>query len=130
MSLNTIKSTFDRSQEVIAKAHGLILQQLEPLLGAEQRLEEIHVQALTLSTGIDSMIIALRGDTGQLSTPSMFSSLYYDRFDAGLMYDLQRNLRIMSWPQPEYFLQEWWVIALQILVILAIAFGIKRHQRW
>jgi small-conductance mechanosensitive channel len=129
MSLNTIQSTFERSQEIISKAHGLILQQLEPLLDAEQRLEEIHVQAMTLLAGIDSMILALRGDTGQSSTPSMFSPLYYYRFDAGLLYDLQRNLRIMSWPQPEYFIQEWWVIALQILVILTIAFGIKRHRQ-
>lgn len=128
MSLNTVQTTFQRSHETFLKANSIILEQLEPLLSAEDRLEEIRAQAGLLKADVNSMILALRGDAGQSATPSMFSAPYYLRFDKGLLDDLQRNLRILSWPEREYFVQEGWVIALQLLVILAIGIGIKRHR--
>ena len=128
MSLTTVDTTFKKSQEIFLKARSIILEQLEPLLSAEDRLEEVRSQAGMLLAGVDSMIFKMRGGAAQSATPSMFSTQYYLRFDRGLLDDLQTNIRILSWPDREYFAQEGWVIVLQIVVILAIGIGIKRHQ--
>jgi small-conductance mechanosensitive channel len=128
MSLTTVQNTFQKTHAIFLKASSIILEQLEPLLSAEDRLEEVRAQAGMLLAGVDSMILKLRGGTAQSATPSMFSAEYYLLFDRGLLHDLQTNIRILSWPEREYFVQEVWVIALQIVVILAIGIGIKRYQ--
>jgi small-conductance mechanosensitive channel len=128
MSLSTVDTTFQKSQEIFLKAKSIILEQLEPLLSAEDRLEEVRSQAGMLLAGVDSMILKLRGGTAQSDTPSMLSAHYYLQFDKGLMHDVLRNIKILSWPEMEYFIHEGWVMALQLVVILAIGSGIKRHQ--
>jgi small-conductance mechanosensitive channel len=128
LSLNTVQTVFQRSEEIFVNARNIILEQLEPLLSAEHRLEEIRSQAEIVLAGVDALILAMRGGAAQSDTPSMFSLDYYRQFDARLVLDLLKNVRILSWPEREYFVREWWVIALQLVVVLAIAIGIKRHQ--
>ena len=128
MSLNTVQTVFQRSHELFLKARSIILEQLEPLLSAEHRLEEVRTQAEVVLAGVDGLILSLRGGTSQSDTPSMFLLDYYRQFDKGLVLDLMKNFGILSWPEREYFVRESWVIALQFVVILAIAIGIKRHQ--
>jgi hypothetical protein len=128
LSLNTVQTVFQRSQEIFLNARSIIMEQLEPLLSAEHRLEEIRSQAEIVLADVDALILAMRGGAAQSDTASMFSLDYYRQFDAGLVLDLLKNVRILSWPEREYFVREWWVMVLQLVVILAIAIGIQRHQ--
>ncbi|MBW2412154.1 MAG: hypothetical protein JRF72_20330, partial [Deltaproteobacteria bacterium] len=91
MSLSTVDTTFQKSQEIFLKAKSIILEQLEPLLSAEDRLEEVRSQAGMLLAGIDSMILKMRGGAAQSATPSMLSVQYYSQFDMRLLHDLIAN---------------------------------------
>ncbi|UCE53034.1 MAG: mechanosensitive ion channel [Desulfobacterales bacterium] len=128
LSIPTVVSTFAKAQETIAKALQIISQQLEPLLLAELKAEDIRSEVLNLMTEVDGLMLVVQGDASQRITPPMFSSRYYAQFGRGLGYELRRSLRLFSWPSRKFFAQEAWVIISQILLALVIAIGIKRNR--
>lgn len=126
VSISSVESTFTIAQQIISEALTLIRENLEPLLSAQQKEEELRFRIYKLNAEVDGIILSVRGDVLQKQTPLMFSSQFFSNLHRALFFGLPRQLRI-SLPHKDFFAEEAWVILLQIVVALAIATGIKRR---
>jgi potassium efflux system protein len=128
VSINAVEATFARARDIIAKALDLISMNLEPLLVAQQKAENLRYQIYNLTVAVDAQILAVRGDVLQKTSPIIFTKNYFWNLRRAWLYELGRSLSI-SWPTKQFFIDEAWVIMLQIIVSLLIAIGIIRHRR-
>ena len=126
-AISSVANTFTRTQKIISEALDLIRENLEPLLIGQQKVEELHYRLYKLDAEVDKLILAVRGDVLQKKTPVMFSARFFANLRRALFFELPRQLRI-SWPGKGFFVDEAWVIILQIVVALAIAIGIRRRR--
>ena len=127
VSITSVKDTFARTQQIISKALDLIREELEPLLVGQQKVEELHHRIYKLDTEVDGLILAVRGDVLQKKTPVMFSARFFSNLRRAIFFEFPGQLRI-SWPGKDFFVEEAWVIILQIVVALGIALGIRRRR--
>jgi small-conductance mechanosensitive channel len=127
VSITSVKDTFARTQQIISKALDLIREELDPLLVGQQKVEELHHRIFKLDTEVDGLILAVRGDVLQKKTPVMFSARFFSNLRRAIFFELPRQLRI-SWPGKDFFVDDAWVIILQIVVTLGIALGIRRRR--
>ncbi len=127
VSISTVEQTFTGAQKTISEALDLIRENLEPLLVGQQKVEELRYRIYKLDAEADELIMAVRGDVLQKQTPVMFSARFFSNLRRDFLYELPKQLRI-SWPGKDFFVAEVWVIILQIVVALGIAFGVKRRR--
>ena len=127
VSSSTVEQTFTRAQKTISEALDLIRENLEPLLVGQQKVEELRYRIYKLDAEADELIMAVRGDVLQKQTPVMFSERFFSNLRRAFLFELPKKLRI-SWPDKDFFVAEVWVIILQIVVALGIAFGVKRRR--
>ena len=128
VAISSVELTFTRAQKMISEALDLIRENLEPLLVGQQKVEELHYRIYQLNAELDSLILVVRGDVLQKQTPVMFSSRFFSNMHRALFFELPRQFRI-SWPDQDFFVAEAWVIMLQIIVALGIAFGVRRGRQ-
>jgi small-conductance mechanosensitive channel len=128
MPIITLESTFTRSHNNITEALSLISQHLEPLLEAQLKAQQLGTKIYTLTATVNNLIFALTGGVLQDNAPSMFSSRYYSQFGMGLMVKVWRNIKSLLAPDGRFFVENGWVIALQVLLILLMIAGIRRFK--
>ena len=128
VSITSVEDTFTRAQKTILLALDLIRKNLEPLLVGQQEVEELHYRIYQLNAEVDRLILAVRGDVLQKQTPVMFSQSFFSNLRKALVFELPGQFRI-SWPGRHFFLDEAWVIILQIIVALGIATGVRRRRQ-
>jgi len=128
VSISSVEQTFSRAQKSISEALDLIRKDLEPLLVGQQKVEELHYRIYQLNAEVDRLILVVRGDVLQKQTPVMFSSRFFSNLRRALFFELPRQFRI-SWPDRDFFVEEAWVIILQIIVALGIALAIRRRRQ-
>jgi hypothetical protein len=121
------KLTFKKAQKIISQALDLIQKNLEPLLQGQQKVEDFRYRIYKLNTEVDQSILTLRGGVLRKKTPIMFSSRFFLNLRRALYFELPRQFRI-SWPDKDFFIEEAWVIILQIFTALAIALGIRQSR--
>jgi len=128
VSITSVKDTFARAQKNISQALDIIRKHLEPLLLGQQKVEELHYRIFKLDAEVDRLIVLVRGDALQKQTPVLFSSRFFSNLRRAVIFELPEQLRI-SWPGQDFFIEEAWVIILQIVVALAIALGVRRRRK-
>ena len=128
VSISSVEQTFARAQKTISQALDLISKHLEPLLVGQQKVEELHYRIYQLDNEVDKIILIVRGDVLQKQTPVMFSSLYFSNLHRALFFELPGQFQI-SWPNRDFFVEESWVIILQIVLAFGIALSIRRHRQ-
>ena len=128
LSISMVSTTFENSERSISEALNLISEYIEPLLIAQQKAEDIRYKAYKMTAELDALILSVRGDILQGYTPSMFSARYYAQLGKGWGYEIRRGLRGVEWPSKRFFVKDGWVIALQVLLTLAIAFLVIRQR--
>jgi small-conductance mechanosensitive channel len=128
VSIASVKDTFTRAQKIISQALDVIREHLEPLLLGQQKVEELHYRIFKLDAEVDRLILLVRGDALQKQTPVLFSSRFFSNLRRAFIFEMPKQLRI-SWPGKDFFIEEAWVIILQIVVALAIALGIRRRRK-
>ncbi len=128
VKINTVAATFARARGIIEKALNLISETLEPMLIAQEKAENLRYETYKLTAEVDTLILAVRGDVLGKATPVMFSDYYMWNLRRAWLYELDRGLSI-SWPEKQFFIDEAWVIALEIILSLLIAISCKRHRR-
>ncbi len=126
-AIRSVEDTFTRTQKIISEALDLIRENIEPLLIGQQKVEELQYRVYKLDAEVDRLILAVRGDVLQKKTPVMFSARFFSNLRRALFFELPRQLRI-SWPGKGFFVDDAWVIILQIVVALGIALGIRRRR--
>lgn len=128
VSISSVELTFNTAKKIISEALRLIRENLEPLLVAQQKAEALRYRIYKLNAEVDELILAVRGDVLTKTTPVMFSSQFFSNFRRALFFELPRHFRI-SWPAKNFFVEEAWVIILQILVALGVALGVRRRRQ-
>ena len=128
VTISSVESTFTVAQQIISEALNLIRENLEPLLVTQKKSEELRYRIYKLNAEVDDLILAVRGDVLTKQTSFMFSPRFFSNLRRALFFELPRQLRI-SLPDRDFFLDEAWVILSQIIVALAIAFGIRRRRK-
>jgi len=128
VSISSVESTFTVAQQIISEALALIRENLGPLLVAQQKLETLRYRIYKLNAEVDDLILAVRGDVLSKQTSLMFSERFFSNFRRALFFELPRQFRI-SWPDRDFFVEEAWVMILQIVVALGIALGVRRRRQ-
>ena len=119
--------TFKKANKKISDALNLIQMSLEPLLQGQQKVEDLRYRIYKLNAEVDKSILNLRGGVLRKKKPIMFSSRFFLNLRRAIYLELPRQFRI-SWPDKDFFVEEAWVIILQIFIALAIAFGIRQNR--
>jgi small-conductance mechanosensitive channel len=127
VSISSVELTFKKAQKIISKALDLIRKSLEPLLLGQQKVEDLRYRIYKLNAEVDRSILILRGDVLRKKTPIMFSKRFFLNLRRALYLELPRQVRI-SLPDKDFFVEEAWVIILQIFIALAIALGVRQHR--
>ncbi len=96
VSISSVEDTFTRAQKIISAALDLIRKNLEPLLVAQQKVEELHYRIYQLNVEVDKLILAVRGDVLQKQTPVMFSSRFFSNLRRALFFELPSILSILA----------------------------------
>ena len=119
-----LKSTFEKANDTINKALGLVLPQLELMLTVQDKAGHIQTKITTLSAELDGLIVDERRGSLFNASPPMFSSQYFSQFSRELWLAVQKGLDMISWPGSRFFDRQGWIILvhgfLSLLVIIAV----------
>ncbi|MGD8925170.1 MAG: hypothetical protein PVG64_09565, partial [Syntrophobacterales bacterium] len=125
---SAVKPTFTKAQKTIDKALALISQHLKPILTLQQEAGDLQARLYSLASGVDALMATLRVDILRKSTPPMYSSQYYAKFNKNLWEELQRGLAAFAWPGKQFFKSSGVLIASQVFLALIIIFVIVRYR--
>ncbi|MGD8372603.1 MAG: mechanosensitive ion channel [Syntrophobacterales bacterium] len=125
---SAVKPTFTKAQKTIDKALALISQHLKPILTLQQEAGDLQAWLYSLASGVDALMATLRVDILRKSTPPMYSSQYYAKFNKNLWEELQRGLAAFAWPGKQFFKSSGVLIASQVFLALIIIFVIVRYR--
>jgi len=121
-----VQETFDSALQTIAGARERILRHMEPLLVSQKRAFDIQARINELLLEVESMFAAARGQFLHDFSPPMYAPAFFTQFGGWLATDLISGVTGVAVPGRDFFVRAGWVIALQVIVSLALAFGIRR----
>jgi len=127
LSLKSVSDAFTRAQTDIGEALDILSRRLEPLLAVQQQAGDIGAKFGSLTGQIDAMMAQQRGETLRGGMPTMFSIAYLQEL-IELASEPRRLIKALSPPDPEFFAQKGWVVALQGIVF-ALMFAVVRRYR-
>ncbi|BBO70066.1 hypothetical protein DSCA_39960 [Desulfosarcina alkanivorans] len=127
LALKSVADAFTRAGTDIGEALDIISRKLEPLLAVQQQAGDIGAKFGSLTDQIDAMMAQQRGETLRGGMPAMFSIAYLQEL-IELTHEPARLIKPLIQPDPVFFEQNWWVIALQG-VVFAFMFALVRRYR-
>lgn len=127
-TLDEVKTTFNRAQNTIDAALQSINQELQPLLEFLKKSGQIDTRVSRFLAEIDVLISARRKAFQPSETAPMFSWTYFSQLQRLTNLEMERGVRAISWPKPEFYQTQGWIIALQILTALVVTLLILRHR--
>jgi small-conductance mechanosensitive channel len=77
---------------------------------------------------LESLIAAARGEFLRDFSPPMYSPAFFAQFGDWLAYDFISGAAGVSIPNSRFFMRNGWVIALQLILSLALATGIRKSE--
>jgi len=78
---------------------------------------------------IEGVLTRLRGSVFERNAPALFSGEFFTQFRPGLWLGVQEDLRSALAVPDDFALRQGWVIMLQLLATLAIAWHLRRRAR-
>ncbi len=95
----------------------------------QRKAVELRTTAQNLGAEADVLLQAMKGDLFRKSRPSLASPKFYAQFDDGMWGDLKASLESLTLPGRAFFAAQGWVAALQLVLSVGLALGIRRHSR-
>jgi small-conductance mechanosensitive channel len=123
-----VQGAFDDAMQTIAIARERIRQQTESMMRTQKQAFDLQVRIDEMMIELNALIEGSRGEILHDFSPSMYTSTYFAQFDRWLVYDLLSGLAAVPIPDLSFFARRGWVILLQVLLILIIAYGIRRSE--
>lgn len=117
------------ARQAADQALGLLEGAQAPIVGFLREVEELRGSAQEVADEANGLLRAIRDDLFRKSQPSLLSPRFYAQFDAGLWRDLRAAAASVDLPSREFFAAQGWVAALQLLLSLGVALGLRRHSR-
>ena len=128
--LDQLKSTFAKANDIIEKAHNLILPKLEAMLTVQEKAGNIQARIHALAAELDGQLVEEWRIALLDTSPPMFSSAYFSQFrSSDLWYTAQKGLAEISWPDSRFFARQGWVIVIQGLLSLFLSVVFYRNRR-
>jgi small-conductance mechanosensitive channel len=127
LSLASVAAAFTRATTDIDQALDIISRKLEPLLEVQQKAGDIGAKLSSLTDQIDAMMAQQRGGTLRGGMPTMFSIAYLHQL-IDLVNEPARLIKALTPPDPAFFVEKGWVLALQV-VVFALMFAMVRRYR-
>ena len=123
-----LETAVDAAGQTIGSARQIITENVNRLLTAQ--IDSINIQSRihTLSAIGDRFIDKAPLKYLRQTTPSWFSSAYYEPFNRQIWVELRQGIRRVAWPGNVFLVQGKWVIMAQIL-LMSIITGVIRHNR-
>ena len=117
-----------KAQGAIDTALGLLRQQLRPLLALQEQAGTLQTRINTLTAEVEGLLSLSQGGVSVRASPPMFSAPYVSQLAAALRAGVQTRLVQISWPGKSFFAQQGWIIVLQGVLSLGLAFVFFRHR--
>lgn len=124
-----IRSTFIKVNNTLDTALGLILPKLDSILKLQEKTSDIHLKMETLSTDLNALILVKRSGITVDKSPPMLSLRYLSQFSGELGYAVQQGLDEISWPNRKFFLQNEWILLLQVFLFFLVIITIYRNRQ-
>jgi len=128
-TLEEVKSTFTGAQNTINAALQSINQELKPLLELLKISGRVDTKINRFLAEIDFLISARRRAILSEETPPMFSLAYLSQLRRLTSLELERGMQAVSWPKPEFYRSQGWILVLQVLGALMVIFMVFRNRR-
>ena len=127
--LDQLASTFDKANNTIETALGLILPQLEAMFRIQEKGGAIDARLRILDHELDGIVAEERRGTLFEEIPPMLSPRFFSQLTSGDLWSAaQRGLHEISWPGSRLFTQQGWIILLQVFVSIFVIIAIYRNQ--
>ena len=123
-----VQGAFDDAMQTISTARERIRQQTESMMKAQKQVFDLQVRIDEMMIELDALIEGSRGEILHDFSPPMYTSTYFAQFDNWLVYDLTSGLAATPIPDLSFFARRGWVILLQVLLTLIIAYGIRSSE--
>lgn len=124
-----IKLIFSELNGTINKALKVITKELNILI----KLQETGYKNQTLINGLDgnlaSMIQKRRVNAFVDATIPMYSSKFFSQFNDKLWENTKKGIMNINIPKTTFFVKNWWIIFIQILITLVVVFLIKENKK-
>lgn len=127
LALMSVAAAFSRATMDIDQALDVISRKLEPLLEVQQKAGDIGAKISSLTDQIDGMMAQQRGGTLRGGMPHMFSIAYLHQL-IDLVNEPARLIKALTPPDPAFFVEKGWVLALQV-VVFGLMFTMVRRYR-
>ena len=127
LSLTIVAAAFTRANTDIDQALDIISRKLEPLLEVQQKAGDIAAKINSLADQLDTMMAQQRGGTLRGGMPTMFSIAYLHQL-IDVANEPARLINPLTLPDPVFFMEKGWVIALQVLVFALMFAMVRRFQ--
>ena len=126
--LAMVQTTFDGAMRTITTARERILQQMEPMMVAQKRAFDKQLRINEMLIELESQITRASGEFLRDFSPPMYSPTFFSQFGSWLTYDLISGVAAVSIPDRDFFIRSGWVIALQLVLSLVLAYGIRKSE--
>ena len=127
LSLTSVTAAFTRATTNIDQALDIISRKLEPLLEIQQKAGDIGAKISSLTDQIDAMMAQQRGGTLRGGMPHMFSIAYLHQL-IDLIHEPARLIKALTPPDPAFFVEKGWVLALQVMVFALMFATVRRYR--
>ena len=127
LSLTSVTAAFTRATTDIDQALDIISRKLEPLLEIQQKAGDIGAKISSLTDQIDAMMAQQRGGTLRGGMPHMFSIAYLHQL-IDLVNEPAQLINALTPPDPAFFMEKGWVLALQVMVFALMFAAVRRYR--
>jgi potassium efflux system protein len=124
----SVQSAFDDAMQTIAGAREQIRQQMESMMEAQKQAFDQQLRIDEMMIELDALVEGARGEILHDFSPPMYSTIFFAQFGSWLIYDFLTGLAAVSIPDPSFFARRGWVVLLQVLLTVIIAYGIRRSE--
>lgn len=129
--------TIESLEEVLDSGKILIQEKIRPILVAGREIGEIQTRVYTLNDTVADLVRETNELGIQQTSPSMFSSEFYERFDKPLVDNAYLNLRLFAGYQWTYLQQHRLLFFSSLILILLLSLVIhlsksrvKASSKW
>lgn len=129
LALPMVESAFASAKQSIKTAQERILFQMKSKMAVQKRVFDAQMRINRLLGEVQSMTNKARGEFLRDFSPPMYSPAFFTQFGHWMLFDLTSNLRELFHFRAEFFARSSWVIGLNILLALVVAFGIRRSEK-
>ena len=124
------REAFTKANDTIASVLGQITEAGKPLVSLQNEVFQLQAQNQLLLATIDEMLQTMRGETFEKTEKSFTNPGFYRQFNRSLLNEALKSLRHVATLDKDFFHQEGWILALQLLLAAGLSWFIifQRHK--